>query len=254
MRPSQFLGRETASEREKTRGFTTLVRPSQIQSHFTRLTPPYDYRFRYAYRMDLGYARVSTTHQDLTRQIDALSKLGIPADRIYVDKRTGGSMDREGWLAATEYARDGDVIVAYTLDRIGRSVLAVLQTIADLRARGIGIRTLADPLPVDTSAEASPMAEIAIVMLSLFGQMELTFNRERAAHARAVAAANGTRSGRKSVVDPKKLAYAIHLRDTDHTMAEIATATGLARATLYRHLPPRPILAPTASGTESTAR
>jgi DNA invertase Pin-like site-specific DNA recombinase len=157
-------------------------------------------------------------------------------------------MHRDGWTAALAYARDGDTIVAYTLDRIGRSVLSVLTTIAELRERGVGIRTLADPLPVDTGAEASPMAEIAIVMLSLFGQMELTFNRERAAHARAVAAANGTRAGRPSVVDPKQLAYAIHLRDTDYTMAQIGAATGLSRATLYRHLPPRQVLAPTAAG------
>lgn len=199
--------------------------------------------------MELGYARVSTTHQDLTRQIDALVKAGISEEHIYVDKRTGGTMDRAGWNALIDYARDGDVIHAYTLDRIGRSVLSVLQTIADLRALGVGIRTLADPLPVDTSGEASPMAEIAIVMLSLFGQMELTFNRERAAHARAVAAANGTRAGRKSVVDPKVLAYAIHLRDMGNTMSEIVAATKLSRATLYRHLPQRPEVVPTASGT-----
>jgi|SRR5665647_777697 len=204
--------------------------------------------------MDIGYARVSTTHQDLARQIDALEKAGIPAERIYTDKRTGGNMDREGWNAALAYARDGDVIVAYTLDRIGRSVLSVLTTIAELRERGVGIRTLADPLPVDTGAEASPMAEIAVVMLSLFGQMELTFNRERAAHARAVAAANGTRAGRPSVVDTKKLDYAIHLRDTEHTMAEIAAATGLSRATLYRHLPKRPVLVPTAAGVSPERR
>jgi DNA invertase Pin-like site-specific DNA recombinase len=202
--------------------------------------------------MELGYARVSTTHQDLTLQIDALVKAGISADRIYVDKRTGGITDRAGWSAVTEYARDGDVIVAYSLDRIGRPVRSVLQTIADLRALGVGIRTLADPLPVDTSTEAGPMAEIAVVMLSFFGQMELTFNRERAARARAVAAANGTRAGRKSVVDPKVLAYAIHLRDTGSTMSEIVAATRLSRATLCRHLSTRPQIAPTVTGTAAT--
>ena len=97
------------------------------------------------------------------------------------------------------------------------------------------------------------MAEIAIVMLSLFGQVELTFNRERAAHARAIAAANGTNAGRPSVVDEKKLAYATHLRNTDHAMASIATVTGLSRATLFRHLPPA-LLAPTAAGVEPGSR
>ena len=208
------------------------------------------------------YARKSTDQsgvaddqKSVTRQIEharayAVRKGWVVAEEhIYVDKRTGGNMDRDGWNALLRFARDGDIIHAYTLDRIGRSVLSVLQTIADLRARGVGIKTLADPLPVDTSGEASPMAEIAIVMLSLFGQMELTFNRERAAHARAVAAANGSRAGRKSVVDPKVLAYAIHLRDTGSTMDEIVAATKLSRATLYRHMPQRPEVAPTVSGT-----
>lgn len=141
------------------------------------------------------------------------------------------------------------------LDRVGRSVLDVLQTIKDLRDRGIGIRTLADPLPVDTTAKDSPMAELAIVLLTLFAQMELTFNRERAAHARSVAASNGRQVGRPSVVDPTQLSYAVHLRDVESlSMTEIAAKTGLARATLYRHMPPRPDVVPTASGEAPPAR
>lgn len=199
--------------------------------------------------MDIGYARVSTTHQDLARQLDALEKAGIPPERIYVDKKTGANMAREGWQGALAYARDGDVIVAYTLDRVGRSVRGVLNTIAELREKGVGVRTLRDPLPIDTSEADSPMANLAITLLSLFGEMELVYNRERAAHARAVAAASGRQVGRPSVVDDTKLAYAIHLRDQQGaSMLEIQEKTGLSRATLYRHLPPRPEVAPTASG------
>jgi DNA-binding transcriptional ArsR family regulator len=79
--------------------------------------------------------------------------------------------------------------------------------------------------------------------------MERTYMLERAAAARASAAARGRQVGRPSVVDPKKLAYATHLRDVDGaSMAEIVERTGLSRATLYRHLPPRPEAAPTAAG------
>lgn len=202
--------------------------------------------------MLIGYARVSTTHQDLARQLDALAKAGVDESRTFVDKKSGSTMAREGWEALIAYAREGDTIVVYTLDRVGRSVLSVLQVIADLRARGIGIKTLADPIPVDTTAEGGPMAELAIVLLTLFAQMELTYNRERAAHARAVAESQGRQVGRPSVVDPKVLAYAAHLRDTGSTMSEIAAATKLSRATLYRHLPPRPEVAPTASGAVAT--
>ena len=84
------------------------------------------------------------------------------------------------------------------------------------------------------------MAQLAVVLLALFGQMERTYMLERAAHGRAVATTKGRRIGRPVLVDPTKLAYAAHLRDTGHTIAEIITKTGIPRTSLYRHLPPRP--------------
>lgn len=198
--------------------------------------------------MEFGYARVSTSHQDLERQLDALEKHGIPRDRIYVDKRTGANVDRPGWQALDSHLREGDTVVVYTLDRAGRSVLAVLQAIAAWRERGVGIRTLADPIAIDTGREGDAMSELAIILISLFAQWELTYSRERAAHARRVAAEQGRQVGRPSVVDSRVLARAVRLRDTGATMADIVAATGLSRATLYRHLPPRPGTAPTANG------
>ncbi|MGJ9407368.1 recombinase family protein [Nesterenkonia aurantiaca] len=190
--------------------------------------------------MELGYARVSTAKQDLDRQIEALREVGIAADRIYVDKKSGATVNRPGLGAALDYARDGDVIVVHTLDRLGRTVRDTLNLIHDLAERGVGVRNLADPIKVDSSNPNDPMAQLAVVLLALFGQMERTYTLERAAHARAVATAKGRRVGRPSVVDPDKLAYAAHLRETGHTIAEIVTKSGIARTSLYRHLPPRP--------------
>ncbi|MBT0995465.1 recombinase family protein [Cellulomonas sp. DKR-3] len=205
--------------------------------------------------MDIGYARVSTTHQDLTRQIDALVKFGIPEERIYVDKRTGANTDREGWKAALAYARPGDRVVSYTLDRMGRSVLSVLEAVRDLKERGVGIKTLADPVPVDTSEDGGPMAELALILLSLFGQWELTYGRERAAHARRVAAETGKQVGRPRRLTDEQIRYATHLRDVEgRSVSTIARDLGVGVATLYRGLPPRPVLAPTASGTEPEQR
>jgi DNA invertase Pin-like site-specific DNA recombinase len=70
--------------------------------------------------MDPGYARVSTTKQDLDRQIVPLEAAGIPPERIYVDKKSGATTNRPGLQAVIEYARDGDVIVVHTRDRLGR--------------------------------------------------------------------------------------------------------------------------------------
>ncbi|WP_272027979.1 recombinase family protein [Kocuria rosea] len=190
--------------------------------------------------MELGYARVSTAKQDLDRQIDALRQVGIAAERIYVDKKSGATTDRPGLTAALAYARKGDVIVVHTLDRLGRTVRDTLNLIHDLAERGVGVRNLADPIKVDSTNPNDPMAQLAVVLLALFGQMERTYTLERAAHARSVATAKGRRIGRPSVVDPDKLAYAAHLRASGHTVAEIVAKTGITRTTLYRHLPPRP--------------
>ncbi|WP_426120703.1 recombinase family protein [Kocuria sp. LHG3120] len=190
--------------------------------------------------MELGYARVSTAKQDLDRQIDALRQVGIAAERIYVDKKSGATTERPGLTAALAYARDGDVIVVHTLDRLGRTVRDTLNLIHDLAERGVGVRNLADPIKVDSTNPNDPMAQLAVVLLALFGQMERTYTLERAAHARAVATAKGRRIGRPSVVDADKLAYAVHLRESGHTMAQIVAKTGITRTTLYRQLPPRP--------------
>ena len=177
--------------------------------------------------MDLGYARVSTAKQDLDRQLDALTSASIPLERIYQDKKSGATTDRPGLRTALEYARAGDVIVVHTLDRLGRTVRDTLNLIHDLAERGVGVRNLADPIKVDSANPGDPMAQLAVVLLALFAQMERTYTVERAAHARSVATAKGRRVGRPVVVDPDKLAYAGHLRDAGHTVADITAKTGI---------------------------
>jgi len=166
--------------------------------------------------VELGYARVSTVKQDLERQIEALGEAGIARERIYVDKKSGATVDRQGLRAVVEYAREGDVIVVHTLDRLGRTVRDTLNMIHELSERGIGVRNLADPIKIDSSDPEDPMAQLAVVLLALFAPMERTYTLERAAHARAVATAKGRRVGRPVLVDADKLAYAAHLRDQTH--------------------------------------
>ncbi len=209
----------------------------------------YEADHRYGPGVDLGYARVSTAKQDLDRQLHALAEVGIAPERTFVDKKSGSTTDRPGLRALLGYARDGDVIVVHTLDRLGRTVRDTLNMIHELTERGVGVRNLADPILVDSSRPEDPMAQLAVVLLALFGQMERTYMLERAAHARAVATAKGRRTGRPSVVDPHKLNYAVHLREAGDTIAEIVAKTGIARTTLYRHLPPRPATSLTAAGT-----
>lgn len=190
----------------------------------------------------------SRVRAGVDRQLHALTEVEIPAERIYVDKKSGSTTDRPGLRAVLGYARDGDVIVMHTLDRLGRTVRDTLNLIHDLAQRGVGVRNLADPIRIDSSNPEDPMAQLAVVLLALFGQMEPTYTLERAAHARSVATAKGREVGRPSVVDPHKLAYAAHLREAGDTISEIVAKTGIARSSLYRHLPARPADTLTAAG------
>jgi len=158
---------------------------------------PYEADFRYRPGVaELAYARVSTAKQDLDRQIDALTAAGVDPQRIYVDKKSGATVDRPGLHALLDYARHGDVIVVHTLDRLGRTVRDTLNLIHELTDRGVGLRNLADPIRVDTTNPTDPMGQLAVVVLALIAQMERTYTVERAAHARAVATAKGRHIGR----------------------------------------------------------
>jgi len=182
--------------------------------------------------VEWGYARVSSGGQDLQRQVEALSAVGIARDRIHVDSRSGAAVaDRPGWRAVLDTARRGDVVVVHTLDRLGRSVRETLQLLGEPTGRWVGVRNLADPIEVNPADPAGASGQLT-GLLALFAQMEQNYTSERAAH--------GRHTGRPSRLDLAVLADAASLRAAGHTMAQIAERTGMKRSSLYRYLPPRP--------------
>lgn len=186
------------------------------------------------YRM--GYARVSTTAQDLTRQLDALRAEHIEDRYLYVDKKSGRSASaRAGLQELLKVVRPGDQIVVYTLDRLGRNLREVLNLVHDLDQRGVYVRSLADPIPVDT-ADNSAMAQMSRAMLALFAEMERVFANERAAHAREVRRKNGTPVGRKRAHSDKAIEYARLLRSHGASLSDIADKTGIPKSSVHRYL------------------
>lgn len=129
----------------------------------------------------LGYARVSTGHQSLDAQRDALSAAGIDPARLYCDKLTGLSTreQRPGLAALLDYARPGDVIVVVGIDRLGRNAAEVMLTIRALRDHGIVLRSLREC--IDTANATGRM--VAGVLASL-AELELELGRERRAAAK----------------------------------------------------------------------
>ena len=185
--------------------------------------------------LELGYARVSTTKQSLDRQLDALAGAGIPADRIWAEKKTGATVERDGLAALRAYARPGDTIVVNTLDRLGRNLREILNLVHELKEQQIGVRSLADPIRIDTSDEGGT-GQVAFMLLALFGEMERTFTAERAAHARAVAEAAGRHVGRPVAHPPEKVEHARLLKAQGDSLAAIAKKTGIPKTSLHRYL------------------
>ncbi|NTY59097.1 recombinase family protein [Mycolicibacterium sphagni] len=183
--------------------------------------------------VQLGYARVSTGHQSLDQQLDALAAAGVEPDRIYTDKLSGNSAreQRPGLAALLDYARPGDAIVVVGIDRLGRNAAEVMQTIRELGECNIVLRSLREG--IDTSNATGRM--VAGVLASL-AELELELGRERRTAAREARRARGQAIGRPKALDPAKAALARRMQASGEPVTTIATALGVSRATIYRVL------------------
>lgn len=181
----------------------------------------------------LGYARVSTGHQSLDQQVDALTVAGVDPARVYSDKLSGTSTreQRPGLAALLDYARQGDAIVVVGIDRLGRNAAEVITTIRDLGQRGIVLRSLREG--IDTSNATGRM--VAGVLASL-AELELELGRERRAAARDARRARGQSIGRPKALDGAKAALAQRMHASGEPASTIATTLGGSRATVYRVL------------------
>jgi DNA invertase Pin-like site-specific DNA recombinase len=181
----------------------------------------------------LGYARVSTDHQSLDQQVDALTAAGVEQARVYSDKLSGTSTreERPGLAALLGYAREGDAIVVVGIDRLGRNAAEVMTTIRELGERGIVLRSLREG--IDTATAAGRM--VAGVLASL-AELELELGRERRSAAREARRARGQSIGRPKALDASKSALARRMHAQQEPVSTIAAALGVSRATVYRVL------------------
>jgi DNA invertase Pin-like site-specific DNA recombinase len=181
----------------------------------------------------LGYARVSTGHQSLDQQVDALTAAGVDSARVYCDKLSGTSTreQRPGLANLLDYAREGDAIVVVGIDRLGRNAAEVMTTIRELGKRGIVLRSLREG--IDTSNATGRM--VAGVLASL-AELELELGRERRSAAKEARRARGQHIGRPRALDEKKAALARRMHTSGESTSTIAAALDVSRATVYRVL------------------
>src|SRR6202012_4900668 len=185
----------------------------------------------------LGYARVSTGHQSLDQQVDALTAAGVDADRLYSDKLSGTSTreQRPGLAALLDYAREGDAIVVFGIDRLGRNAAEVMATIRELGERGMFLRSLREG--IETSNATGGM--VAGVLASL-AELELELGRERRSAAREARRARGQSIGRPKALNESKAALAKRMHASGESASTIAATLGVSRATVYRVLAEQP--------------
>ena len=183
--------------------------------------------------MLIGYARVSTDDQTLDLQRDALTTAGC--DRILTDTISGATADRPGLAEALAYARPGDTLVVWRLDRLGRSLRHLIETVTELATRGVGFQSLTES--IDTT---SPGGKLIFHIFGALAEFERDLIRERTTAGLTAARARGRTGGRprvKAFTDPKKLEAARKLYEGQQTsVATICQMFKISRPTFYRYV------------------
>ena len=181
--------------------------------------------------MLVGYARVSTAEQSLALQRDALTAAGC--GRVYTDVASGAVDDRDGLAEALDYVRDGDTLVVWRLDRLGRSLKQLIERITVLEARGVGFRSLTEAMDTTTSG-----GRLIFHVFGALAEFERAVIRERRLAALAAARARGRLGGRPRTLSPARVEMArALLADPARPIADVCQALHVSRSTLYRHVP-----------------
>jgi DNA invertase Pin-like site-specific DNA recombinase len=179
--------------------------------------------------LKIGYARVSTSDQSLDLQLDALEKAGCV--KIFKEKQSGIKDDRPQLLELLDYARVGDVLVVYKLDRLGRSTKRLIELSEELEKREIELVSIRDSIDTTTA-----VGKAMFKMLAVLAEMERYLISERTRAGLESARARGRVGGRPKK-DNRQVEKALKLYDTEqYTVKEIEEMTSVSKATLYRSI------------------
>src|SRR5690349_14437635 len=180
--------------------------------------------------MNIGYARVSTQDQTLNLQQDALEKIGC--SKIFTDTASGATTERKGLDEALEFLREGDTLVVWRLDRLGRTLKHLIETIADFNKRHIGFKSITENIDTTTSG-----GKLIFHIFGALAEFERDIIRERTNAGLQAARARGRLGGRPkapSLNTAKKVAIAQSLyNDKTNSITDICKTLRISRATLY---------------------
>jgi len=183
--------------------------------------------------MKIGYARVSTKDQNLDMQLDALNKAGC--EKIYREKISGAGKERPELQKMLENIREGDVIVIWKLDRLGRSLQHLVEIVNDLMTKKVGLQSLNDPIDTTT-----PQGRLAFNIFGSLAEFEREVIRERTRAGLEAARSRGRQGGRPKGLSDKAQQKAIIAetlyKEQKLTVQQIAEQLNISKATLYSYL------------------
>ncbi len=175
-----------------------------------------------------GYARVSTSQQSLDVQINALKEAGVKANRIFTDKTTGTTTNREGLNLLQVKVEEGDIILVKKLDRLGRDTADMIQLIKQFDAMGVAVQFLDDGISTEGT-----MGKMVVTILSAVAQAECQRILERTNEGRLEAKAKGVKFGRKRTVNRQQV---LTMKSQNLGASAIAKQLNIGRSTIYKIL------------------
>ena len=189
--------------------------------------------------MLIGYARVSKADgsQSLDLQKDALLAANVPGNQVYSDQASGKKDDRPGLEACLKALRNGDVLVIWKLDRLGRSLHHLVKTVTTLSDRGIGLKVLTGQgAQIDTTTAAG---RLSFGIFTALAEFESELIRERTMAGLQAARARGRKGGRKFALSKAQVRLAqAAMANRDTSVSELCKELGVKPVTLYRYVDP----------------
>jgi DNA invertase Pin-like site-specific DNA recombinase len=180
--------------------------------------------------MRIGYARISTAEQNLDLQRDALQKAGC--DKIIEDTTGGKTENRAGLDRMKELLREGDVLVVWRLDRLGRSLKHLLELISEFEQRKVGFQSLQEAIDTTT-----PGGRLVFHIFGALAEFERNLIRDRTKAGLEAARARGRKGGRPKKLNAQQRSLAIDLYDQKkHSVGEICRTLGISKPTLYQYV------------------
>jgi len=181
----------------------------------------------------IGYARVSTDDQNLHLQHDALRKAGIEDERLYSDTASGKDDARQELAACLKALREGDTLVVWRLDRLGRSLSDLVRIVGALESKGVAFESLTEKIETGSAA-----GKLVFHVFAALAEFERNLIRERTKAGLAAARARGRKGGRKPKLSSAQIQeIKTLLADPSITVRQIAQRYQVSRTTLYKVAP-----------------